>query len=102
MCRAASVWKGNKEKEEQDRKWAEEKLRLLRSERNALKEGSPSEAKKFNFKMKMHDKTRPVPDSKRKELEKSGSSPTQHKILKTASSSSLVDSKLPIAAGSQN
>ena len=99
LCRASSVWKGNKEKEEVDRKWAEEKLRLLRAERNALKEGSPSEAKKFNFKMKMHEKQRPVPDAKRKELEKSGSSPNQHKIMKTLSSVNLIDSSVSLIAG---
>ena len=102
LCRASSVWKGNKEKEDQDRKWAEDKLKLLRSERNALKDGSPVEAKKYNFKMKLHDKTRPVPDSKRKELEKSGSSPNQHKILKTSNSSNSGDSKLPLAVGNQS
>ena len=103
LCRASSVWKGIKVREELDRKWPEEKLRLLRAEKNALKEGSPSEAKKFNYKMKLHEKIRPVPDTKRKELEKSGSSPTQHKILKTTlSSANLVDSNLPVSVGDQS
>ena len=82
FCRAPSVWKGNKEKEDKDRKWAEEKLKLLRAERTALKEGKPSEAKKMNFKLKMHEKTRPAPEKKR-ELERTGNSPNQSKIPKT-------------------
>ena len=64
------MWKGNKEKEDLDRKWAEEKLRLLRAERSALKDGIPVEAMKSNYKMKLHEKSRPVPDSKTKDLEK--------------------------------
>ena len=70
LCRATSVWKGNKDKEDMDRKGAEEKLKLLRSERSALKEGCPSEAKRCNYKLKLHEKTRHVPDGERKELEK--------------------------------
>ena len=70
LCRASSVWKGSKEKEDLDRKWAEEKLRLLRAERSALKDSLPIEAKKSNYKMKLHEKNRPVPDSKRKDIEK--------------------------------
>ena len=100
LCRASSVWKGSKEKEEQDRKWAEEKLKLLRAERNALKDGSPGKAKKFNYRMKLHEKNRPVPDrdSKRKDLEKSGSSPNNSKILKTAP----VGVKLPLSVGDKS
>ena len=44
LCRSMSVWKGNKDMEERDRKWAEEKLAILRTEREALKEGKPTEA----------------------------------------------------------
>ena len=93
LCRAASVWKGVKEKEDLDRKWAEEKLKLLRSERNALKEGQPTAAKKWNYKMKLHEISRPLPDSKRKDTEKTGSSPN-NKFLKTTS----VTSKLSISS----
>ena len=39
---------------------------MLRAERNALKEGCPSEAKKWNYRMKVPEKDRLVPDSKRK------------------------------------
>ena len=67
------MWKGNKDKEDQDRKWTEEKLRLLRAERSSLKDGAPSEAKRHNYNQKLHEKTRPVPETKRKELEKTGS-----------------------------
>ena len=98
LCRAPSVWKGSKEKEEHDRKWAEDKLKLLRAERNSLKEGNPGEAKKLNYRMKLHEKCRPVPDSKRKELEKTGSSPNNSKILKTAS----VEAKLPLSIGDKS
>ena len=93
LCRASSVWKGSKEKEDLDRKWAEEKLRLLRAERSALKDNLPIEAKKSNYKMKLHEKNRPVPDSKRKEIEKTGSSPNQQKFLKTC----MVDPKLSLS-----
>ena len=44
--------------------------------------------------MKLHEKNRPVPDSKRKDLEKTGSSPNQQKFLKT----SMVDPKLSLSA----
>ena len=84
----------------QDRKWAEEKLKLLRAEKTSLKEGSPSEAKKHNYNQKMHEKTRPVPDTKRKELEKTGSSPNNPKFIKINSSTSA-DSKLPPLVGNQ-
>ena len=99
LCRATSVWKGNKEKEEEDRKWAEDKLKILRAERTALKEGSPTEAKRCNYKLKLHEKNRPVPDSKRKELEKSGSSPNQTKFIKTNTTS--VDPNLSSLIGDQ-
>ena len=98
FCRAVSVWKGNKDKEDQDRKWAEEKLRLLRAERNALKEGFPSNARKHNYNLKLHEKARPVPDAKRKELEKTESSPHHPKFLKITSSAS-VDPKLSLTVG---
>ena len=89
LCRASSVWKGVKEKEDIDKKWAEEKLRLLRAERGALRDGNPSEAKKLNYRVKMHEKCPPAqekPDKKR-ELERSGNSPTNSKIPKTTTSS---------------
>ena len=93
------MWQGKKAKEEQDRKWAEDKLKLLRAERNALKEGSPSEAKKFNYQLKLHEKVRPIPDTKRKDVDKSGSSPNT-KVLKTNSSMSF-DSKQSLVVEDQ-
>ena len=97
LCRSSTVWKGNKEKEEQDRKWAEEKLRLLRAERNTLRDGYPTEAKKWNYKMKVHEKDRLVPDTKRKDVDKTGSSPN-NKFIKTTTH----DSKLPLTIGNQS
>ena len=44
--------------------------------------------------MKVHEKERPVPDTKRKDVEKTGSSPS-NKVIKTASA----DSKLPLTIG---
>ena len=86
FCRAASVWKGNRENEEKDRKWAEEKSRLLRAEKNHLKDGNPTEAKKTNYRLKMHEKIRPVPENKRA-VDKSGNSPNQPKFIKLANNS---------------
>ena len=70
---------------------------MLRAERNALKEGCPSEAKKWNYRMKVPEKDRLVPDSKRKDVEKTGSSPN-NKFIKTTS----IDSKLPLTVGNQS
>ena len=95
FCRSPTVWKGNKEKEDKDRKWAEEKVKLIRAERSALKEGKPSEARKTNYRLKLHEKMRPIPDKKR-ELEKTGSSPNQTKIPKTSSISSLESKAQPL------
>ena len=75
-CRTVGVWKGNKLMEENDRRWAEDKLRILRSEKEALKKDNPKEARKQNYQLKMHEKIRPVPErTQKRTLGKSGNSP---------------------------